>query len=133
MGLPSPKSGKAHSMPTHDRLGPDDGYGVKNARTATIEPNEQGSVSPAQMQSMWRALLQNIELMPQDEDFRFQPPSRLEAVAQHADEEEANCDHQSQSCSDSLAAVTPAEGVFGSDNAGSLYPTIESHGSRLEL
>jgi len=33
------------------------------------------------MQSMWRALPQNIELMPQDQDFRFQPPSRLEAVA----------------------------------------------------
>jgi hypothetical protein len=30
-------------MPTHNSLGPDDGYGVKNARTATIEPNEQGS------------------------------------------------------------------------------------------
>src|SRR6266849_4826170 len=29
--------------------------------------------------------------------------------------QEANCDHQSQSCSDSLAAVTPADGVFGSD------------------
>src|SRR3954465_3528643 len=39
-GLPSQISGKAHSMPTHDSLGPDNGYGVKNARTATIEPNE---------------------------------------------------------------------------------------------
>src|SRR3954452_7470533 len=53
--------------------------------------------------------------MPQNQVFGFQLPSRLEAVAQHADEEEANCDHQSQSCSDSLAAVTPADGVFGSD------------------
>src|SRR5207253_2256344 len=91
--IPSPISGKAHSMPTHDGLGPDDGYGVKNARTATIEPNEQGSVSPTQMQSTWRALLQNIELMPQDQVFGFQPPTRLEAVAQHADEKEANCNH----------------------------------------
>jgi hypothetical protein len=54
--------------------------------------------------------------MTQHQDFGFQSPSRLEAVAQHADEEEANCDHQSQSCSDSLAAVTPADGVFGSDS-----------------
>jgi hypothetical protein len=69
------------------------------------------------MQSMWRALLEDIELMPQDEDFGFQPPSRPEAVAQHADDEEPNCDHQSQSCSDSLAAATPADGVFGSDNS----------------
>ena len=88
-GLPSPVSGKTHSMPTHDSLGPDDGNGVKNARTATIEPNEQSTVGPTQMQSTWCALLQNIELMPQYQDFGFQPPSRLEAVAQHANEKEA--------------------------------------------
>jgi hypothetical protein len=92
-GLPSPVSGKTRSMPTHDSLGPDDGNGVKNARTATIEPNEQSTVGPMQMQSTWRPLLQNIELMPQYQDFGFQPPSRLEAVAQHADEKEGNCNH----------------------------------------
>ena len=64
-GLPSPVSGETHSMPTHDRLGPDDGYGVKDARAATIEPNEQSTIGPTQMQSTWRALLQDIELMPQ--------------------------------------------------------------------
>src|SRR5205823_1921615 len=67
------------------------------------------------MQSAWRTLLEHIELMPKDQDFRFQPASRLEAVAQRTDEEESNCDHQPQACSDSLAAVTPADGVFGSD------------------
>jgi hypothetical protein len=45
------------------------------------------------MQSTWCALLQNIELMPQYQDFGFQPPSRLEAVTQHADEKEDNCNH----------------------------------------
>jgi hypothetical protein len=45
------------------------------------------------MRSMWCALLQNIELMAQYQDFGFQPPSRLEAVTQHADEEEADCNH----------------------------------------
>ena len=39
-------------------------------------------------------LLQDIELMPQYQDFGFQPP-RLEAVAQHADE-----GRQLQSCDD---------------------------------
>jgi len=86
-------------MPSHDSLGPDDGYGAKDARAATIELDEQSAVSPTQMQSAWCALLEDIELMPQNQDFCFQPPSRLEAVAQHTDEEEANCDHQSQSCS----------------------------------
>ena len=92
-GFPSPVRGEAHAMPTHNSLGPDDGYGVKNARTATIEPNEQGAVGPAQMQSAWCALLQDIELMPQYQDFGFQPPPRLEAAAQHADEKEGNCSH----------------------------------------
>jgi hypothetical protein len=31
--------------------------------------------------------------MPQNQNFGFQPPSRLEAVAQHADKKEANCNH----------------------------------------
>ena len=55
-GFPSPVGGKAHSMPTHYSLGPDDPNGVKYARTATIEPNEQSTVGPTQMQSTWRAL-----------------------------------------------------------------------------
>jgi hypothetical protein len=64
-------------MPTHDSVGPDDGYGVKNARAATIEPDEQSAVGPTQMQSAWCALLEDIELMPQGQDFGFQPSTRL--------------------------------------------------------
>jgi hypothetical protein len=92
-GLPSPVSGKTHSMPTHDGLRPDDGYGIKDARAATVEPNEQGTVGPTQMHSTWHALPQNIELMPQHQDFGFQALSRLETVTQHADEQEADCNH----------------------------------------
>jgi hypothetical protein len=79
-----------------DSLGPDDGYGVKDARVATIEPDEQSAVGPTPMRSAWCALLEDIELMPQDQDFGFQPSTRLEAVAQHTDEEEGHCDHQPQ-------------------------------------
>jgi hypothetical protein len=80
-------------MPTHDGLRPDDGYGIKDARAATVEPNEQGTVGPTQMHSTWHALPQNIELMPQHQDFGFQTLSRLETVTQHADEQEADCNH----------------------------------------
>ena len=45
------------------------------------------------MRSPWRTLLQDIELIPQHQDLGFQLLSRLEAVAQHADEQEADCDH----------------------------------------
>src|SRR6266446_2710997 len=92
-GPPSPVGGDPHSMPTHDRVGPENGYGVKDARIATIEPDEHGSVRPTQMHSTWHALLQDVELMPQYQDFGFQSPSRLEAIAQHADEKEADCNH----------------------------------------
>ena len=40
-----------------------------------------------------RALLQDVELMPQHQDFGFKPSSRLETVAQHADEKEGNNEH----------------------------------------
>jgi hypothetical protein len=81
-------------MPAHDGLGPDDRYGVKDARAATIEPNEQSAVEPTQMQATaWRTLPKNVELMPQYHDLGLQPLSRLEAVPQHADEKEADCNH----------------------------------------
>jgi hypothetical protein len=41
----------------------------------------------------WRALLQHVELMPQYQDFGFQPRSRLEEVAQHTDQQEADPNH----------------------------------------
>jgi hypothetical protein len=40
-----------------------------------------------------RDSISTFELMPQYQDFGFQPPPRLEAVAQHADEKEGNCNH----------------------------------------
>jgi hypothetical protein len=61
-------------MPTHHSLRPDDGYGIKNARAATIEPDEQSAVGPTQMRSTWRTLPEDIELMLKNQDFRFQPP-----------------------------------------------------------
>ena len=65
-GFPSPVAGKTLAMPAYDSLGPDDAQGIKNARVATIEPDEQGAVDPTQMQpTAWRALLQDVELMPQ--------------------------------------------------------------------
>src|SRR6266446_1665890 len=45
-GFPSPVAGKTLAMPAYDSLGPDDAQGIKNARVATIEPDEQGAVDP---------------------------------------------------------------------------------------
>jgi hypothetical protein len=43
------------------------------------------------MRSPWRTLLQDVELMPQHQDLGRQLLSRLEVVAQHADEQETDC------------------------------------------
>jgi len=40
-----------------------------------------------------RVAAQDVELMPQHWGFGFKPASRLEAVAQRADEKEGNCEH----------------------------------------
>jgi hypothetical protein len=80
-------------MPTHDSLGPIDSYGIKDARAATIEPDEQSTIDPPQMWSAWHLPLQNIELMTQHDEFRLQLLPRPEAVAQHAEEQEAYCKH----------------------------------------
>jgi len=81
-------------MPAHHRLRPDNGYGIKDAWAAPVEPYKQSSVNPTQAQLTTRyALLQNVQLMPQDEDFGFQPLWRLETVPQHAEKQEADCNH----------------------------------------
>jgi hypothetical protein len=83
----------SHAMPTDNRLRPDDGYGVKNAWEVALEPNKEGAVNPTQTQSPWGALLQDIELMAQSQDFGFLPLPRFEAVAQQTDEKAGNCNH----------------------------------------
>src|SRR5215475_5774254 len=94
VGFPSPVAGKTLAMPAHDSLGLDDAQGIQNARVATIEPDEQDAVDRTQMQSpVRRSLLQDVELMPQYQDFGFQPRPRLEEFAQHADEQEADRNH----------------------------------------
>src|ERR1700719_4010933 len=114
-GLPSPVSGEPHSVPAHDRLGPDDGYGVQDARKAAIKPNEQSPIGPTQIRSTRGAQSKYVKLMAQNHNFSLKLRSRLEAVAQHANEKEGNCDHQPQLCCDSSTAATPPDGVFGSD------------------
>ena len=80
-------------MPTQDGLGPNDGDGTKDARAATIQPYEQSTIDPTQMWSAWRLPPQNIELMTQYDELRFQLLSRPEAVTQHTDEQEADYNH----------------------------------------
>ena len=53
-GFPPPVGSKAHTMPTHDRLGPDNRYCIKDAREAAIKPDEQSAIGPSHVQPTWR-------------------------------------------------------------------------------
>src|ERR1035441_8721977 len=47
-GFPSPERTEAFAMPIHDRLRSDNRYGIKDARKAAVEPNEQRAIDPGQ-------------------------------------------------------------------------------------
>src|SRR5262245_17369946 len=64
-GCPPPISGKTLAMPAYHRFWLDDGYGIKDARTAPIEPNEQSAVDPTQTQLTTRGALLQIAPLPQ--------------------------------------------------------------------
>src|SRR5215211_1008035 len=114
MGLPSPVSGKTHAMPTHDGLGPDDGYGVKDVRTTAIKPDEQRRGQP-NANAIDVACAAVEDLMLQYQDFSFEPPSRLEAVTQDADEKGNIAIIDRDHVLIRSMGATPADGVFGSD------------------
>ena len=50
-GLPAPPRPKAHAMPTHDRLRPDDRDGTADIREKTIEPDQDGGVASPPLQA----------------------------------------------------------------------------------
>jgi hypothetical protein len=119
----------------NNRPRPHDGYGVKDARTATIEPNEQGTVSPTQMQSTWRALLQDIELMP--------PRTRIAVASRRRDLKQSHSIQTirtaiaiiRRSCSDSLLTASQMDGVFESDSMfGRLkIVRVQVHADRIDI
>src|SRR5262249_52012137 len=49
---PPPVAGKTFAMPAHRRLGADDAESIKNARVATIEPDEQSAVDPTNLPNL---------------------------------------------------------------------------------
>jgi hypothetical protein len=89
-------------------------HGVKDARAATIEPNEQGTIGPMQMRSTGCALPQNIEVMPQYNDFGFQLLCDLKQ-SHNMRTNRRPIAIMRRSCSDSPLTASDMDGVFGSD------------------
>src|SRR5258707_952979 len=111
-GFPSPVAGKTLAMPAHDSLGPDDAQGIKNARVATIEPDEQGAVDPTQMQSTARRAL------PQDVSIKISASSRARGLKRSHSirTNKRPTANIRRSCSDSSVTASQMDGVFRSDS-----------------
>jgi membrane carboxypeptidase/penicillin-binding protein PbpC len=115
-GFPSPVRGEALSMPTHNSLGPDDGYGVKNARTATIGPNEQGGRPNTNAIGVVRAAAGHC----------WCRNTRISASSRRRDLKQSHSTQTKRkaiaiirrSCSDSLLPASQMDEVFGSDTSG---------------
>jgi hypothetical protein len=72
------------------------------------------SASSSTQSTAWHAQLQDIELMPQYQDFGFQPRSRLEEVAQHTVNKRPIAIIR-RSCFDSSVTASHMDRVFRSD------------------
>jgi hypothetical protein len=62
-------------VPTNHGLWPDESQRVENVRNKAIEPNEHQSVESAENKSLAGIAPQHIDLMAQNQDFRFKPRS----------------------------------------------------------
>ena len=74
-GFPTPERSKSSTVPTNHGLGPDDGKRVYNVWNEPIQPNEHPSIETAESKSLGGIAPQDIDLLPQDQDFRFKPRS----------------------------------------------------------
>jgi hypothetical protein len=74
------------------------------------------------VRSLWRSPAKHIDLLPQDQVFRFQRCSRLEARSQDTENQLEQIGHQDASLRRPLAAPTPNR-IFGTHN-GLLTPEV---------
>jgi hypothetical protein len=75
LDFPTPERSKSGAVPTNHGLGPDDSQRVCNARNEAIQPNEHPWVESAENKSLRASTPQHIDLLPENQDFRFKPHS----------------------------------------------------------
>src|SRR6202165_862480 len=81
-GSPAPIRPEPSTVPANDGLRPDDRNHLKDGRKPPIEPNKYKTIRIVEVRSLRRSPAKHIELLPQDQVFRFQRCSRLEARGQ---------------------------------------------------
>src|ERR1700751_3933478 len=111
-GSPAPKRPKPSTVPANDSLRPDDHKHIKDGRKPAIEPNKQKTIGIVQVRSLRRSPAKHIDLLPQDQVFRFQRCSRLDARSQDTENQFEQIGHQDASLRRPLAASKPNR-IFG--------------------
>src|SRR6202790_2438472 len=111
-GSPAPIRPKPCTVPANDGLWPDNRNHLKEGRKPAIEPNKQKTIRIVEVRSLRRSPAKHIDLLPQDQVFRFQRCSRLEARSQDTENQLEQIGHQGASLRRPPAASTPNR-IFG--------------------
>src|SRR5258708_4726683 len=111
-GSPAPIRPKPSTVPAHDGLRPDNRNHLKDGRKPAIEPNKYQTIRIVEVRSLRRSPAKHIDLLPQDQVFRFQRCSRLEARSQDTENQLEQIGHQDASLRRPPAASTPNR-IFG--------------------
>jgi hypothetical protein len=109
--LPTPVAAKSGSVPTHERLGPDDCDSLQDRWKPAIQLDEEQAVMVGKLNATTTAALQDNQLMSKHCVLGFKPYLQLEWRRQDGQKEVEQPDHPA-SLNDSCAASHPDE-VFG--------------------
>src|ERR1700760_3835162 len=111
-GPPAPIRPKPSTVPANDGLRPDNRNHLKDGRKPAIEPNKYKTIRIVEMRSLRRSPAKHIDLLPQDQVFRLQRCSRLEARSQDTENPLEQIGHQDASLGRLLAPSTQNR-IFG--------------------
>src|SRR6266568_7247587 len=103
--LPTPVAAKAGSVPTHERLGPDDCENLQDCWKPAIQLDKEPAIMVREPDATMQPAPQDIQLMSKHRVLSFKPQLRLEWRGQDGQNETEQPDH-SASLGDSITPST---------------------------
>ena len=114
--LPTPVQPKTLPMPPEDRLRLYNCHSVQHRRKQAIEPDKDQSVGDRQLRFRRNAPAQYVQLMPQQDDLRFQPRLRPERRDHDVEKQVENGNHRASAYL--IPSLTPARTEYSVRTAG---------------
>src|SRR5258707_13618738 len=103
--LPTPVAAKAGSVPTHERLRPDDGENLQDCWKPAIQLDKKPAITVCEPDATTQPAPQNIQLMSKHRVLSFKPQLRLEWRGKDGQSETKQPNH-SASLGDSITSST---------------------------